>query len=140
MDGSVTKKGAGTLLLGSSNALTGHVSVVSGALAWHADQSFARLAAMPGSILEFGAVGGSAAKLSLGDTVDLSGVTLRAADAEAEAVARGGFCTVLTVPEFCEIRGLPVVTANYKLRVVQTVDGGQSLQTKVRNGLVLIVH
>ena len=139
-DFDVVKKGAGTLDLGSPNALTGHVSVVSGALAWHADQSFARLAATPGSILEFGTAGGSVAKLSLGDTVDLSGVTLRAADDEAEAVARGGFCTVLTVPEFCEIRGLPVVTSNYKLRVVQTVDGGQSLQTKVCNGLVLIVH
>ena len=89
---------------------------------------------------ERGILGGSVAKLSLGDSVDLSGVTLRAADDDAEAVARGRFCTVLDVPEFCEIRGLPVVTSNYKLRVVQTADGGQALQAKVRNGFVLIVH
>ena len=138
-DFDVVKKGPGRLALGASNALAGHVAVVSGALAWHADQSFARLAAEPGSVLEFGAVGGSAAKLVLGDSVDLSGVALRAADADAEAIARSGFCTVLTVPEFCEIRNLPEVTSNYKLRVVQTPDGGQALQAKVRNGFTLIV-
>lgn len=139
-DFDVVKKGDGTLVFGSSNALTGHVAVVSGALAWQADQSFARLAAEPGSVLEFGAVGGSVAKLLLGDSVDLSGVALRAADADAEAIARSGFCTVLTVPEFCEIRNLPEVTSNYKLRVVQTPDGGQALQAKVLKGFSLIVR
>lgn len=139
-DFDMVKTGSGSLVLATTNTLAGRVTVESGSLEWHGDQSFARLDTKPGSVLLFGSKDGKVSCISAGDSVDLTGVTIAAADVEAKGLARCAPCAILKVPEFCEIRGVPSVTRNYKVTVVPTSDGGQELVAKVRNGMVLVVR
>lgn len=139
-DFDVVKKGTGALTFSATSALNGFVTVNAGTFVWQADQSFARLTAKPGSVLKFGSHDGTVARLNLGDSVDLTGVQLLAADADAEALAREGFCTILTVPASCEITGLPVETGDYRMKVVKTADGGRALAARIRNGLTVIIR
>lgn len=139
-DFDILKRGSGTLALNGAVSLArGHLTVESGTVAWGRAQTVGKLIAKPGVTLAFGSDAGKVSPLTLGESVNLEGVRIKAADEDA-AMAATDFATILTVPEGALIVGQPKTDGGIKFRTVVNSDGSQSLQGKVRKGLCITVR
>ena len=132
-DFDIVKRGVGTLTLAAENEVEkGRLILEGGTLAILADQRFDGLEAKPGTTLAYG----EDATVFLGDSVDLTGVTIQPV---AGVSPSAGYVEVLRVPCHCHIKGVQVAqTDKAKLRVVTNDDGSVSLEAKALSGLMLI--